>query len=292
MTQFPFGLIALIIVSFLIYFGLAQRVLDRMRLSDKAALAIIVAMIIGSFITIPLPIAGIRASINVGGGLIPIALAVYLLAKAGTTKEWVRALVATAITGLVVYYLGSWLMSGLPEPGGRFAVIDSIYLFPLAAGITGYLAGRSRRSAFVAATLGVVLVDVFHFIWLVRSGAVGGTVAIGGAGAFDVTVLSGIVAVLLADIFGELRERLQGGPESEGRPKELLAGLRKPEVNRSDKETEERRNESPLTMEMGEMDVNERIPTPAEKGDLFRGEEIVETIEDDTGIGGEGREKK
>ncbi|MBO8137222.1 MAG: DUF1614 domain-containing protein [Desulfotomaculum sp.] len=264
MTQFPFGLIALIIVSFLIYFGLAQRVLDRMRLSDKAALGIIAAMIIGSFITIPLPLGNIRASINVGGGIIPIGLAGYLLAKAGTRKEYVRAIVATVVTGVVVYYTGTLLMSGLPEPAGRFGVIDSLYLYPLAAGITGYLAGRSRRSAFIAATLGVVLVDIFHFIWLVQNGAIGGTVAIGGAGAFDVTVLSGIVAVLLAEIFGELRERLQGGPQTEGRPDELLAGLRKPEVNRHD----EQAGAQPHTanaLETGDIEVSDTMPFTGEE---------------------------
>lgn len=234
MTQLPIGLIALIVVSFLIYFGLAHRVLDRMRLSDKAALGVIVALIVGSFITIPLPLGEIRGSINVGGALVPIALAVYLLYKAGTRKEWVRALFATAVTGIVVYYIGSWVMTGLPEPAGRFGVIDSLYLYPIAAGLTGYIVGRSRRSAFIAATLGVVLVDVFHYISLLQAGAVGGVVALGGAGAFDVTVLAGIVAVLIAEIVGEFRERLQGGPATEGRPKELLAGLRKPEVNRHD----------------------------------------------------------
>lgn len=256
MTQFPFGLIALIVVSFLIYFGLAHRVLDRMRLSDKAALGIIVALIVGSFITIPLPIGNIRASINVGGGIIPIALAIYLLSKAGTNKERIRAVIATVVTGVVVYYLGSLVMKGLAEPAGRFAIIDSLYMYPLAAGVTGYLAGRSRRSAFIAATLGVVLVDVFHFIWLIRNGAVGGTVSIGGAGAFDVTVLSGIVAVLLADIFGELRERLQGGPASKGRPEELLAGLRKPEINRHDEKAGAIKCKEPATaMEAGDIEV-------------------------------------
>jgi uncharacterized membrane protein len=46
-------MIALIVVSILIYFGVAHRVLDRMRLSDKSALAVIAAIIIGSFIDIP-----------------------------------------------------------------------------------------------------------------------------------------------------------------------------------------------------------------------------------------------
>ena len=53
MVNFPAGIIALLVVSILIYFGVAHRVLDRMRLSDKAALAIIAAIIVGSFIDIP-----------------------------------------------------------------------------------------------------------------------------------------------------------------------------------------------------------------------------------------------
>ena len=40
------------------------------------------------------------------------------------------------------------------------------------------------------------------------------TVALGGAGIFDTVVIAGIVAVLLAELFGEIRERLHGGPKS------------------------------------------------------------------------------
>ncbi|MDF2875733.1 MAG: hypothetical protein K0R22_2416, partial [Sporomusa sp.] len=39
-----------------------------------------------------------------------------------------------------------------------------------------------------------------------------GTTAIGGAGAFDVTIIAGIVAVMIAELVGETREKLQGGP--------------------------------------------------------------------------------
>jgi hypothetical protein len=39
-----------------------------------------------------------------------------------------------------------------------------------------------------------------------------GTTAIGGAGAFDVVVIAGIVAVMVAELVGETREKLQGGP--------------------------------------------------------------------------------
>jgi len=228
MTRLPIGLIVLIIVSILIYFGLAQRVLDRLRLSDRAALGMIAVLIIGSFITIPLSTGRYDVSINVGGAIVPIVLAGYLLSKAGTSREWIRAIIATIITGGVIYGAG-FLFGGVDtEPGGRFfGYLDSIWVYPLIAGIVAYLAGRSRRSAFIAATLGLVLVDIAYLVWLVTGGAPAGTVAIGGAGAFDAIVLAGIVAVLLAEVIGEVRERIQGGPSSQ-RPEAVMEGLRKP----------------------------------------------------------------
>lgn len=231
MTQFPIGLIVLIIVSILVYFGLAQRVLDRMRLSDKGALAVIAALIIGSFITIPLAGGTHPITLNLGGGLVPIVLAVYLLAKAGTAKETTRAIIGAIITALAIYAVGSLLNSGTTvEPGGRFQYIDYLWMYPLVAGIVAYLAGRSRRGAFIAATLGILLFDIGHYVWLLTSGAPAGRLSIGGAGAFDTIVLSGIVAVLLAEAVGEVRERMQGGPKAENRPDELVEALRKPDL--------------------------------------------------------------
>jgi hypothetical protein len=93
-----------------------------------------------------------------------------------------------------------------------------------------------------------VLVDIFNFVRLWRAGVEGGIVSIGGAGAFDVAVLSGVIAVLLAEIFGKLRERLQGGPETNERPKELLSELKNPE---DDKQL--------TAMEAGDIEVDEKI---------------------------------
>jgi uncharacterized membrane protein len=232
MTQFPIGLIVLGVIAALIFFGLAQRVLDRLRLTDREALVIIVALIAGSFINIPLITGRWDVSINLGGALIPIILAGYLLFKAGTGKEAGRALLATLVTAGIIIGIGTFFRLGAPaEPGGRFlGMLDSLWMYPIIAGAAGYLlAGRSRRSAFIAATLGIVLADAGYFLWLVGAGAPAGTVAMGGAGVFDAVVLAGVFAVLLAEIVGEARERLQGGPSAEGRPGELMEGLRKPE---------------------------------------------------------------
>ncbi len=223
MARLPVGMLVLVIASILVYFGLAQRLLDRMRLSDKTALAVIAALIVGSFIDIPLSRGNIQSSINVGGALVPIGLAVYLLVTAGTTKEWVRALVASVVTGGVIYYIGHFVMKG--DPGGSRTIIDPLYVYPLVGGTIAYLVGRSRRAAFVAATMGVLFLDLMNWFWLISTGTPG-TVNIGGAGAFDSIVIAGLVAILLAEIIGETRERLQGGPESKGREPELIGHLK------------------------------------------------------------------
>ena len=222
MLNFPIGLISLVIVSILIYFGVAHRVLDKLRMNDKAALAVIAAIIIGSFIDIPL---GSRVTLNLGGS-IAVILALYVWLGAGTSWEKIRSLIAAIVTGLALYLAARYLGA---EPENIF--IDAIYIYPLIAGIVGYLAGRSRRGAFFAAVMGVLSLDVAQYIYLIRTG-LRGTVHIGGAGAFDSLILAGILAVLLAELIGESLERIQGGPQTEGRPRELIENLREPEPAR------------------------------------------------------------
>lgn len=222
MSRYPIGMLALLVISILIYFGIGHRVLDRLRLSDKGALAVIAAIIVGSFVDIPI---SARLTINLGG-VIPIILAFYVLAGAGTRFEWIRAIAAAAVTAVVLYLAGR-VMGADPED----MFIDPLYIYPIVAGIVGYIAGRSRRGAFFAAVMGVFALDVGHYIWLARTGNPG-IVHLGGAGAFDALVLSGILAVLLAEGVGETLERLQGGPRIEGRPEELVRNLQEPEPAR------------------------------------------------------------
>ncbi|MBQ5636830.1 MAG: hypothetical protein IIV08_04660 [Selenomonadales bacterium] len=49
----PLGMITLLVVLALVYFGTAQRILDRMRLTDKQAIVLLLAIGIGSFFDIP-----------------------------------------------------------------------------------------------------------------------------------------------------------------------------------------------------------------------------------------------
>lgn len=216
----PVGMIILLVISVLIFLGLAERVLDRLRLSDRAALLFIGAMLLGGYLpNIPLTE---TLSINIGGGIIPLILVGYLFIKAGTAAERIRASLALLVSAVVIYVV---LKIIPPEPTDA-VIMDPLYLVALIAGVTGYLAGRSRRSAFIAGVGAVVLNDIFTRVELFVREATGELI-IGGAGIFDATLISGLIALGLAELIGEIRERLGGGPEEE-RPVELRESLSEP----------------------------------------------------------------
>ncbi|NLK09173.1 MAG: DUF1614 domain-containing protein [Firmicutes bacterium] len=211
------GLVLLIGIAIVIYLGIAQRVLDRMNLTDTQAFIFLGLMILGSFIDIPISRRPVMISLNVGGALIPLALVVWLIARAGTSKEKWRGLIAGIATGVVIW--GFAQLMGIREPAEQW--LDPIWSYSLIAGIIGYLAGRSRRSAFIAGVLGIVVSDLIHMSIALAKG-MATTVAIGGAGVLDAVILAGIIAVTLAELVGESRERLQGGPEHDpDRPQAL-----------------------------------------------------------------------
>lgn len=222
------GLVLLVAAVVLTVAGLAHRVFDRLHLTDAQALVFLLLLIGGSFLTIPVYRGAFTVALNVGGGILPVALAIYVLTRAGTGREWSHALLATAITGAVLYGTAKVLRNF----GHGYDVVDPLWVFGVVAGIVGYVAGaRSRRTAFIGATLGVLVLDLANLTELALTRSPG-RVVVGGAGAFDTLVVAGVVAVLLAEILGEAREKLGGGPIMSGeRPPELyeknLAGGKK-----------------------------------------------------------------
>ncbi len=199
-------MVILVFVSVLILLGVAHRVLDRLRLTDGGALAVIAAILVGTFI----PDIGIteNVAVNIGGALIPIALAVYLFIKAGTAKERTRAVVAAVAAGAAVYGLSKFLPAGPEE--NQF--MNYNYLYALIGGGIAYLLGRSRRSAFIAGIMAIILSDLVQAVVNWYTGIPGRTV-FGGAGAFDATIIAGVFAVVLAEVVGETREKMQGGTD-------------------------------------------------------------------------------
>lgn len=184
----------LTILAVIIYLGLLQRTLDRMRLSDRAALAIIALLALGTWLP-ELTIGRVR--INLGSTLVPLGLAIYLIGTADTFREQVRGAIAIAATAITVLVL-DWVLP--QEPGAMF--IEPLYAYGIAAGIIGYLAGRSRRAAFIGGMMGVLVADV---LVLIQQMPLTHTYQLGG-GILDSSLIAGVVAVGCAEIFGEARE--------------------------------------------------------------------------------------
>lgn len=218
----PIGLILLAAAGVLILLGVGQRVLDRMRLTDAQALILLGVMFAGAFLP-EIPVAG-GLSVDVGGALAPLAVAIYLIVTAGTAMEKNRAVVASVVTAALLYATDRIL----PADPGRTTfptTLDPVLMPGVLGGLVAYALGRSRRSAFIAGTLGVVLTDLGVLAENLFRGIPGAVAALGGAGVFDASVLAGFIGVALAEIIGESREFLQGGPRQD-RPPGLLKGLR------------------------------------------------------------------
>ena len=211
--RLPLGTVILLVAAVLVYFGVAQRLLDRMRLSDRAALLFIGAMLIGTYLP-ALPL-GKRLAINIGGGLVPIGFALYLWFTADESSERWRTLWATLIATALVYAASVYLPA---EP--HSIIIDPVYAFAIIAGLTAYLLGRSRRASFIAAILAIALNDIIY-AFQVSYYRQAGTTIIGGAGIFDTIVISALLAVGLAEVIGETREKMAGGHPKASGPRRL-----------------------------------------------------------------------
>lgn len=211
------GYIILLGIAALIYLGVGQRVLDRMRLSDKVALGFIIAMILGTFINIPIKGGTSPLSINLGG-ILPVFLAFYVLSKA-SGKEVMRALLGIVVTTAIILAISK---SFTFEEGKT--PLDPTYLWSITAAIVAYAIGRSRRAAFISAVLSINLVDIINFAFIFSQGA-GGTTALGGAGILDASLIAGFLAVGIVELVGETRERLHGGPDAEKRKDEKMINV-------------------------------------------------------------------
>ncbi len=203
------GIIILLVIGLLVYLGAAHRVLDKLYLTDSSAIFVIALMIIGSFFEVTINRTPLL-TINIGGALIPIILSIYVLTKAGSAKEWIRTSIAIILTGAAIYAISLFFRNF----GHGRDIIDPMYLFAISGGIIAYILGRSRRGSFIAGTLGYLAFNLFTF-FRALSGSINAQVRLGGAGVFDSIVLSGIFAVLIAELIGESRERLQGGHKEE-----------------------------------------------------------------------------
>lgn len=201
------GMILLVVIALLILFGVLERVLDRMALTDKQALLCVAAIFIGGWLP-DIALGGV--TVNLGGALVPLIVCIYLFFHAGTAKERIRCIVAAVLTAASIYAIGLFFPSDpVTMP------FDPMILYGLCGGIIAWLLGRSRRSAFIAGVLGVILADCFVGLTNYTRG-INQVVHLGGAGALDAIVLSGVLAVMLCELFGEIMERISTGKAHNG----------------------------------------------------------------------------
>lgn len=132
-------------------------------------------------------------ALNLGGGLIPIAISAYLLlTHLGVTT--LLALAGTVVTSVLVHLVARRVPGvGIVTPAllpPIFAAIVAILLDPASPSIVAYVSG----------TLGALIgADLSNLRGADTSGAA--MESIGGAGTFDGVFLTGLVAVVLATIF-------------------------------------------------------------------------------------------
>lgn len=192
LTPSYFLLLAFIVF---IYLGLLHRVLDRMYLSSRGAILLILS--IGVFSYLPsLPLYG-GIKVSIGGFLIPLGLVIYILRQSDSPFENGRTLLVAGIVAWSLYLANQILPV---EPGMLGYDLDPLYLPGLLAAFWAYLLGRSRRASFCGAILGVILLELIQ----VQEGS-----TLGGGGIFNAIIISGVLAVLLTEGFGEIWERLK-----------------------------------------------------------------------------------
>lgn len=192
------GMMFLTILAILVFCGLLQRVLDRMYLSDRQALGIIGAMILGTL----LPNISIgRVSISIGGAVIPLLLCIWLLFKVDTAKERWKAMIGSILTGGGILALSTFLPA---EAEALF--VDPMWIYGIVGGLIAWVLGRSRRAAFICGVAGILLADSASamLIWIQGYKT---QLVLGGAGIADASVISGVIGVLFCEIVGEIAER-------------------------------------------------------------------------------------
>lgn len=213
----------LILVAMLpLVFGhLFAAALIKLKLEPTTALLVVIGIFVGSVINIPvkrvsrtesvlvdpLAVFGLSSwwpmfqrvrrdtiiAVNVGGCLIPVALAIYetvhLVMADG--QALLRLLLAVVVNTGVCYWMAKPMEGiGITMPGLFPAIVASLSALLL-------VPDQAPPVAFVAGVLGPLIgADLLHLRDIEKIAT--GIASIGGAGTFDGIVLSGIVAVYLA----------------------------------------------------------------------------------------------
>ena len=188
----------------LVMFGVGQRILDDLRLSDKAALIVLVSICIG-LLSPPIWI-GEYFCFSIGGFLIPLAISIYLLMFCGK-RDVVRTIIGTILVAGIIYGL-EWILPADPEE----VIVDNMYVYGVVAGIVAYVLGRSRRNAFVSCLFGVTLAQLIQWFVNYFTG-VKSILGLGVGGVFSTYIVAIIISVAVSEFIGRCIESASGDNE-------------------------------------------------------------------------------
>jgi len=202
--------------------GILQYAYTRLGVSSNAALLLLFASLLGSYVNIPIaqfpeqnvvvgqeisyfgmeyivPVVadwpGTIVAVNVGGAMIPTLLSIYLLRR---NRLWGAGLVVVLIVAAMCWHLAT--------PVQGVGVTIPIFTPPIAAALAAMVVSWRNAAplAYIGGSLGTLIgADLLN---LPNISALGAPVAsIGGAGTFDGIFVTGIMAVLLASVTGRRR---------------------------------------------------------------------------------------
>jgi len=183
----------------LLMFGAGQKILDQMRLNDKQAIMVLLAIVIG--IIIPPIFIGKYFCFSIGGFLIPFIICIYMLISAGWSRDLLRAIIGTILVATIIYLLDWLLPANTPED----VVVDPVFLYGITSGIVAYILGRSRRNAFICSVFGISLAMLVQLIINMVNGTPT-VLGLGVGGAFGTIIISTIISVGLCEFLGRAFE--------------------------------------------------------------------------------------
>ncbi|NBD32603.1 MAG: DUF1614 domain-containing protein [Cyanobacteria bacterium] len=221
MVYLPVSLLLFLLLLFLLPFlwiaitlEIVEIAVAKLGFSPNMAVLIFVAMLVGSTINIPLyriesvkpivpdvrdlwlqqfwgiPLHKVRqktvVALNVGGGLIPVLLAIYEF-----TRSNPMAILGVTVIVTVVSYFSAQIVPGI-------GIQMDALISPLTATISAVLIAEpiAPSIAFAGGILGTLIgADLLHLREIQRMSA--GVLSIGGAGVFDGIAMCGLFALLL-----------------------------------------------------------------------------------------------
>lgn len=215
------GLLGLAAALFGIYLlvGWVRRNLGRLGLTTGEVALIVWATLLGAAINIPLvPFGEGWLAINVGGGVVPILLSLYLVQKKSLPIN--EVLVGIVVVGAVSHLVSDY------RPGVGVVSVFPLWLLPaFTAFLVGTFAWWHERPdaaalAYVSGALGALIGADIVRLPLILSGpppAEGAVLSIGGGAIFDMVYLTGLLAVAMHT--SQLaRERFRLGSPGRGNP--------------------------------------------------------------------------